>query len=82
VARPILDTLTLALTVALAAPAVIAGTEAFLAGERVLGGLLFGLAALMIVFEEFLVSPTDLPVMALQRVTGAVLKEPDEESEK
>jgi hypothetical protein len=81
VARSILDTLTLALTVALAAPAVIAGTEAFLAGDRLLGGLLLGLAALMIAFEEFLVSPTDLPVVALQRVTGAVLKEPDEESE-
>jgi hypothetical protein len=79
VARPILDTLTLALTVALAAPVVIAGAEAFAAGDRLLGGVLFGLAGLMLVVEEFLVSPADVAIAPLQRVAGAVVKEPDDE---
>jgi hypothetical protein len=79
VARPILDTLTLALTVALAAPVVIAGAEALAAGDRLLGGVLLGLAALMLVVEEFVLSPTDLPKAALQRVVGAAVKEPEDD---
>ncbi|MFB6107004.1 MAG: hypothetical protein ABEJ70_08525 [Halobacteriaceae archaeon] len=73
----ILDLVGLAVTAAFAVPLAVYGTEAVLRGDPV-GWALLGVAALMVVAERVVTTPTDLPVAALQRLVGAVAADPSE----
>jgi hypothetical protein len=79
VSRGILDFVGLAVTVAFAAPLAYAGANMLLDGRTILGGALLLLAVLMIVVEEYVVTPGDLPGLVAQKATGKVAV--DEETE-
>ncbi|MDZ7745322.1 MAG: hypothetical protein U5K28_01870 [Halobacteriales archaeon] len=78
-ARSITSTIGLAATVALAVPLVIFGIEQLLAGEHLVGGVVLGVAALMLLIEEYLTTPTDIPEMVAEKTIGTVVEEPDED---
>jgi hypothetical protein len=77
-AKSIIDTVTLALTLVFAIPVGLMGGNFLLSGRILLGSVFIALAVLMVVFEEYLTSPTDLPGMAAQRVVGTIAKTEDE----
>ncbi len=77
----IIDTITFAGTLILAVPAALAGLELVARGNTVVGATLVGLAVGLVVLERYLTSPTDLPGLLAKRVVGAVVKEPDAESD-
>ncbi|WP_075937908.1 DUF7533 family protein [Halosegnis longus] len=78
-ARSIMSTVGLAATVALAVPLVIFGIEQLLAGEHLVGGIVLAIAALMVLIEEYLTTPTDIPGLVAEKTVGAVVEEPDED---
>ncbi|PSP40000.1 hypothetical protein BRD20_03980 [Halobacteriales archaeon SW_8_65_20] len=78
-ARSILSTVGLAATVALAVPLVIFGIEQLLAGERLVGSIVLAVAAAMVLVEEYLTTPTDIPGLVAEKTVGAVVEEPDED---
>ncbi|MEF8756916.1 MAG: hypothetical protein V5A23_05645 [Halobacteriales archaeon] len=77
-ARGIFELAGLAATLALAAPAALLGVEWLVAG-RPLGLVFLSLAALMVVVEEHLVGPQDLPGRIVERVVGRVVETPEEQ---
>ncbi|WP_330632083.1 DUF7533 family protein [Halocatena halophila] len=77
----IIDTITLAVTVAFAIPVAMLGMQFLQDGNHLLGGVFVGLAIAMVVVEETITSPTDLPAMALQRVTDRIAKPSDDEDD-
>lgn len=77
--RGILDFLGLAVTVAFAAPLVYAGASMLLEGRTLLGGTLVGIGVAMVLVEEYVVTPGDLPGEIAQRATGKVVAEEDED---
>jgi hypothetical protein len=77
--RGVLGLLQLAGSVVFAAPVAIFGLFKLTAGEFLLGGGFLLLAALMVVGQELYTSPRDLPGNAVQRVTGWVVKDSDDE---
>ncbi|MFC4247175.1 hypothetical protein ACFOZ7_09210 [Natribaculum luteum] len=77
----IIDTITFAGTLILAVPAALAGLELVARGNTVVGATLVGLAVGLVVLERYLTLPTDLPGLLAKRVVGAVVKEPDSESD-
>lgn len=80
-ARSILGTIGLAVTLVFAIPVALLGLQ-FLAfdGRPALGLAFLGIAVLMVAVEEYLTTPTDLPGMVLGKTVGAVVKDPAEES--
>ena len=74
-ARSIIGTLSLAVTVAFAAPIGLAGAHFFLRGDRALGAAMVVVSVLMIAFEEYLVRPSDVPAELAQAVVGGVVTE-------
>jgi len=78
-ARSILSTVGLAATVALAVPLVIFGIEQLLADERLVGSIVLAVAAAMVLVEEYLTTPTDIPELVAAKTVGAVVEEPDED---
>ncbi|WP_458186867.1 DUF7533 family protein [Haladaptatus sp. NG-WS-4] len=74
----ILDTVSLAATLVFAIPIALFGIERLLAGQTLLGGAFVVVAALMVVLREWLTTPTDIPVSAVQKVVGKVAKTEDE----
>lgn len=80
-ARSIMGTIGLAATVALAAPIALFGVNRLLDGNTVVGAAAIGVAILMLLVEEYLTTPTDLPGKLFGSTLGRVVKEPEEESE-
>ncbi|TSD10000.1 hypothetical protein DP107_13510 [Haloglomus irregulare] len=78
-ARSILGTLGLALTLAFALPVAYLGAEFLLDGRTVQGLLFLGLAALMVGVERYVTTPMDLPGEIAGRVLGGMVKEPSDE---
>jgi hypothetical protein len=76
VARSLLGTVSLAATVLFAAPIALAGAFELAAGNHPMGVVFLVLAALMIALEEYLLTPSDLPVAVVRGVTRAVLNSP------
>lgn len=74
----IIDTITFAGTLALAAPLIVFGAQRALAGD-LLGFAFLGIAALMLAAERFLVTPGDLVGKPFEKVANVVAKDPDEE---
>lgn len=75
----ILDLITLAVALAFAAPAALFGVETLLAGDPT-GWVFLAFAAGILVFERYVTTPTDVPVIAAQRATDTVADTPDDET--
>jgi hypothetical protein len=80
-ARSILGTVGLALTLAFAIPVAYVGVEFLLDGKTNQGLLFLALAALMVAIEEYLTTPMDIPGMVAGKVLGTAVKDPDEGGE-
>ncbi|WP_353634984.1 hypothetical protein ABSL23_05550 [Halobacterium sp. NMX12-1] len=76
----LLDAVSLAVAVAFAAPAALFGVETLLAGDAT-GWVFLGFAAGIIAFEQYVTMPTDVPILAVQKATDAVVEEPDDENQ-
>ena len=73
----ILESITFVGTLAVAIPMVYAGGSLYLSGEPI--GLLFvGLGVLLVVAEHVLTTPQDLPFVAVEKIAGGVLPDPEE----
>jgi hypothetical protein len=79
-ARSILGTVGLALTLAFAIPVAFLGVDYLLSGRTNQGLLFLGIAVLMVAIEEYVTTPTDIPGMVAGRVLGGAVKEPDGEA--
>ncbi|USZ69332.1 hypothetical protein NGM10_06230 [Halorussus salilacus] len=75
----IIDTLQLAATLVFALPVGLLGAEKLLAGETLVGAAFVGVAVLMVVVQEYLTRPTDVPGSFAQKALGKVAKTPDDE---
>lgn len=71
----------LAITVAFAIPIALFGLSLLADGATLVGAAFVGIAALMVVLEELLTTPGDIPGKAAEKVVGAVVKEPEEPEE-
>lgn len=76
----LLDVISLAIAVAFAAPAALYGVETLLAGDST-GWVFLGFAAGIVAFERYITLPTDVPILAAQKATDAVVEDPDEENQ-
>lgn len=78
----ILDTIKLASTLVLAIPAALAGLEFLLVrGDHVAGAVLLVLSAGLVVGQQRLTLPSDVPAELAKRALGSIPKEPDEDDE-
>ena len=80
-ARSITGTIGLAVTLALAAPIALFGVEKLVAGDRLVGGTALAVAVLMLLVEEYLTTPTDLPGKLAEATVGGVAKTPEEDAD-
>lgn len=78
----ILDTIKLAGVLVLALPAALAGIDLLLLrGETVTGSALIVLAVLLVVVQQRLTTPGDVPGLVAKRLFGSVVKEPESDAE-
>jgi hypothetical protein len=77
-ARSILGTLGLALTLAFALPVGYAGVVLLSDGRTTFGAVLLVVAVLMVVIERYVTTPMDVPGEIAGKVIGGAVKEPDE----
>lgn len=77
-ARGIIGTLQLVGTVVLAAPLAILGVQFLLTDRLLMGGLFVGLAVAMLLLEEYLTTPQDLPAIVAERAAGRVAGDDEE----
>jgi hypothetical protein len=82
VAKGILGTIGLALTLVFAIPVALLGLQ-FLAleGRPLVGVAFLAIAVLMVGIEEYLTTPTDLPGLVLGKTVGTVVEDPTEGSD-
>lgn len=81
-ARSIMGTIGLAATLALAIPIALFGLDLLLfKGDTLLGGAALGVALLMVLVEEYLTTPMDLPGKVAEKTLGRVAKDPEEREE-
>ncbi|WP_232687251.1 DUF7533 family protein [Halobacterium zhouii] len=73
----ILDLVTFAVALAFAAPAALFGLETVLAGDPT-GWVYLGFAAAILLFERYVTTPTDIPVLAAQRAADSVAETPED----
>jgi hypothetical protein len=75
----IIDTIKLAGTLVLALPAALAGLEFLLVrGETAVGAVLIGLAIGLVLVQQRLTLPSDVPAAVAKRVVGTVRKDSDD----
>lgn len=77
--KGVLGLIQLGIALAFAVPVGLLGLDKIVAGEPLVGGAFLGLAVLMIVIEEYLTTPADIPGKLAEKTLGRVPKEPDEE---
>jgi hypothetical protein len=76
--RGILGMIGLAATLAFAIPLALLGLQDLVAGRTTSAAVFLGIAVLMVLIEEYLTTPMDLPGKAAGTVVGTVAKDPDE----
>jgi hypothetical protein len=76
--RGIIGTIQLAATLALAIPVAMFGVGVLLEGQTLLGGAALGIAVLMVVMEEYLTTPGDVPGKAAEKAAKTVVGTDDE----
>ena len=81
-ARGVLETIGLALTLVFALPVALLGLQFLVLDNRpLLGAGFLAIALLMIAVEQYVTTPTDLPGMVLGETVGKVVTMPGEEDE-
>ncbi|PSQ09857.1 hypothetical protein BRC93_11725 [Halobacteriales archaeon QS_5_70_15] len=78
--RGILGLVGLAATLAFAVPVGLLGLDMLTRGDTLLGGGFLAVAALMVVLQEYLTTPGDVPERVVDRLVGRVAKEPEGDS--
>ncbi|PSQ33026.1 hypothetical protein BRD09_02125 [Halobacteriales archaeon SW_10_68_16] len=78
-AKSVIGTLQFAASVVVAVPVAAFGLFKLAEGQPRLGALFLVLAALVVVFEEAVLSPSDVPAAILERLAGRVVETPEEE---
>ena len=71
-ARGILETIGLAATLVLAIPIALFGAEHLLRGELVAGAAYVGIAVGLVLVEQYLTTPTDVPGMVAEETVAAI----------
>jgi len=71
----------LAVTLAFAIPVAMLGVQFLTDGRTVVGAGFLAIAALMVLINEYVASPGDIPGMLAGRVVGTVAKEPEAETD-
>ena len=81
-ARGILETIGLAAALVLAVPIALFGAEHLVRGELLAGVLYLGIAVGLVLVEQYLTTPTDVPGLVVEKTVGKVTKtdEPDEKT--
>lgn len=80
-ARGILETIGLAATLVLAIPIALFGAEHLVRRELVAGVGYVGIAVGLVLIEQYLTTPTDLPGMVAEKTVGAVVETDETEGE-
>ena len=75
----IIGTIKLAGTLVFALPIGLLGLQFLWNGRTALGGGFVAVAVLMVVLQEYLTTPTDVPTSVAEKAVGKVAKSPDEE---
>ncbi|WP_436901111.1 DUF7533 family protein [Halovenus halobia] len=75
----ILDLLGSAATFVFAAPLALAGIELLVRGNLVIGASLLSVAVAMVLVDQFVTTPGDLPTMVASKLAGSVARPPDDE---
>ena len=78
-ARGIIGTVQLVATLVFAIPVGLLGVMRLVAGETLFGGALLVAAVGMVLVEEYLTTPQDVPAMAAEKAVGTVVEDPDDE---
>jgi len=73
-ARGILETIGLAATLVLAIPIALFGAEHLVRGELVAGAVYVGIAVGLVLVEQYLTTPTDVPGMVAEGTVGKVVE--------
>ena len=77
----ILDLLGSAATLVFATPLALAGVELLVRGNLAIGMTLLGVAVAMVLVDQFLTTPGDLPAMVASKLAGAIANPPDDVEE-
>jgi hypothetical protein len=77
--RGIIGTVRLAAALVFAIPVAMFGLDYLLQGRTLMGAGAVGIAVLMVVMEEYLTKPTDVPGKAAEKAVGTVVETEDEE---
>ncbi|WP_158058106.1 DUF7533 family protein [Halorussus halophilus] len=77
----IMGTIQLAATLVFALPIGLLGVQMLLDGKMLVGGAFVAVAVLMVVLEEYLTTPTDIPSSVAEKAVGKAVKTPEEEKE-
>jgi len=75
----IMDTVQLAATLVFALPVGLLGGQFLLDGKVLMGAGFVVVAVLMVVLEEYLTTPKDVPSAVAEKAVGKVVKRPDDE---
>jgi len=81
-ARGILETIGLAATLVLAIPIALFGAEHLVRGELVAGVAYVGIAVGLVLVEQYLTTPTDVPGKVAEETVGKVVKTEESDPEK
>lgn len=74
----ILNTLGLVMTLAFALPVGLLGVQFLLTGRTVFGVALVVVAVLMVFIKQYVTTPDDVPVAAVEKAAGAVVKDEED----
>jgi hypothetical protein len=77
----ILDTIGLAATLVFAIPIAFVGVRLLLQDQFFLGGFLLLTAGLMIYLQRVATTPEDIPIKIAEKLTGGLVKPPEEDTE-
>ncbi|MFC5970748.1 hypothetical protein ACFPYI_05315 [Halomarina salina] len=80
-ARGIIGTVQLVATLVFAIPVGLLGVMRLVAGETLFGGILLVVAVGMVLVEEYLTTPQDVPAMAAEKAVGSVVDDRDADEE-
>ncbi|MFC6756467.1 MULTISPECIES: DUF7533 family protein [Haloarcula] len=81
-ARGILETIGLAATLVLAIPIALFGAEHLIRGELLAGALYVGIAVGLVLVEQYLTTPTDVPGMVAEETVGKVVETETSDAER
>lgn len=77
--RGILGLVGLAVTLAFAIPVGLLGLDMLTKGNTLVGGTFLAFAVLMVLLQEYVTTPGDIPGRVAGRLVGGVAKEPEPE---